>query len=181
MPSINVKIGPRRSPRPLPQDTADKGRRYSLAQRAQCLTLQTEGHPWHYIEKKTGITQTTQSHIKRRAYERGFRPNEDPRILDHYILDGKRSDRPKTIPSTAEIKLLENVKADRVGREKSNEVLAYDYEISCSTALRILKKYGLSNVKPTRKPGLNAIQKAARLTFCLEHQEWSLEDWKRII
>jgi hypothetical protein len=99
---------------PLPQDTVDNGRRYSLAQRAQRLTLQIEGHQWRYIEKKTGITQSTQSKIKKRAYERGFQPNQDPQILDHYIMDGKHSDRPKTIAPTAEKHLFENIKADRV-------------------------------------------------------------------
>jgi transposase len=147
----------------------DNGRRYSLAQRAQCLILQTEGHQWRYIEKKTGIPQSTQSKIKKRAYERGFQPNQAPQILDHYIMDGKLSGRPKTIALTAEKQLLESIKADRVGREKSSEVLAYKYEISCSTALRILHKYGLTNAKPTRKPGLNITQRATRLAFCLEH------------
>jgi Transposase len=68
-----------------------------------------------------------------------------------------------------------------VGREKSAEVLAYEHITSRSTALRILRKHGLSKVKPTRKPGLNSTQRAARLKFCLEHQEWGLEEWKRVI
>jgi hypothetical protein len=70
-------------------------------------------------------------------------------------MDGKHSDRPKNIAPTAENQLFENIKADRVGREKSSEVLAYEYKICHSTALRILYKYGLINVKPTRKPGLS--------------------------
>lgn len=82
---------------------------------------------------------------------------------------------------TTEQQLLESVKFDRSGREKSSEVLAYECGISRSSALRILHKYGLSNVKPTRKPGLNAVQRAARLAFCLDHINWTLEDWKRVI
>jgi Transposase len=83
--------------------------------------------------------------------------------------------------STAEQQLIDNVKADRAGREKSTEVLAYEYKTSRSTAVRTLHKHGLSSVKPTRKPGLSNAQRAARLDFCLKHQEWSLEEWKRVI
>jgi hypothetical protein len=43
----------------------DNGRRYSLAQRAQCITPHTDGHQWRYIEKKTGIPQSTQSKVKK--------------------------------------------------------------------------------------------------------------------
>jgi hypothetical protein len=72
-----------------------------------------------------------QLYIKKRAYERDFRLNKDPRILDHYIINNKRLNRFKVIPSIAEIKLLKNIKTDRINREKSSEFLAYKYKINC--------------------------------------------------
>lgn len=123
------------------------------------------------IEKKTGVKPSAQSHIKKRAYDRGFRPEQDPRILDRYIHDGEHTGRPKKITMATEQQLLESIKLDRSDREKSSEVLAYECQISRSSALRILHKHGLSNVKPTRKPGLNAAQKAARLAFYLHHAD----------
>jgi transposase len=167
--------------RPLPQDAVDRGHRYTIIQRVQCLKLLAEGFSGRDIEKKTGVKSSAQSHIRKRAYDRGFCPEQDPRILDYYVQDGKHTGRPKEITLTTEQRLLESVKLDRSGREKSSEVLAYECGISRSSALRILHKYGLSNVKPTRKPGLNAVQRAARLAFCLDHADWSLEDWKRVI
>jgi Transposase len=77
--------------------------------------------------------------------------------------------------------LIDSVKLDRAGREKSSEVLAYNHTIGCLSALRILYSHGLSKVKPTRKPGLNAVQRASRLGFCLDHKDWTIEDWKRVI
>jgi hypothetical protein len=77
--------------------------------------------------------------------------------------------------------LLNSVKIDRAGREKSSEVLAYKNGIGRSSALRILHNSSLSNVKPIRKPGLNTVQRASRLAFCLKHEDWTLEDWKRVI
>jgi Transposase len=119
--------------------------------------------------------------MKKKAFERGFRPDQDPRILDYYVVDGPRSGRPKEITIETEQCLLNSVRANRAGREKSSEVLAYECGISSVSALRILHKYGLNSVKPTQKPGLNPIQQKARLQFCLEHQYWTLKDWKRVI
>ena len=128
------------------------------------------------ILKQKLVSNSQHNLIKKRAYERGFRPDQDSRILEHYVKDGPRSGRPKEITLEIEQCLLDSVKADRSGREKSSEVLAYECGISYSSALRILHKYGLLNVKPTRKPGLNGRQRAARLAFCLKHQHWTLED-----
>jgi hypothetical protein len=36
-------------------------------------------------------------------------------------------------------------------------------------------------VKPTKKPGLTDKMKAARLKFCQDHADWTLEDWKNVI
>jgi transposase len=138
---------------PAPQDVVRP--KYSIAQRVQCLTLLVEGYSGREIERRTGIKPSAQTYMKKKAFDRGFRPDQDPRILDCYVEDGARSGRPKEITLETEQRLLDNVRVDRSGREKSSEVLAYECGISYSSALRILHKYGLTNVKPTRKPGLN--------------------------
>jgi len=143
--------------------------------------LLAEGFSGLDIQKKTGIKPSAQTYMKKKAFNRGFRPDQDPRILDHYVVDGVRPGRPKVITLETEQRLLESVRVDRSGREKSSEVLAYECGISYSSALRILHKYGLNSVKPTRKPGLNPKQRKARLEFCLRHQHWTLEDWMRVI
>jgi transposase len=167
--------------RPLPEDSVDRGNRYSIAQRVQCLTLLTVGFTAAAIEEKLGIPVRTVRKIRKRAEDRGFNPSKDARILEHHVQDGQRTGRPKEIDSSVEAALLASVRRDRNGREKSSEVLAYEQSISQSSALRILHKYGLNNVKPTRKPGLNKAQRAARLAFCLAHQHWTLEDFKNVI
>lgn len=154
---------------------------YSLTLRVQCLTLLTEGYPGPEIEKKTGIPRRTQLNIQKKAQERGYCPEQDGRILEHFVEDKPRSGRPKEISIEKEQELLQNVRSNRASREKSSEILAYESNISCASALRILRKHGLHSVKPTRKPGLNPTQKAARLAFALEHQDWTLEDWKNVI
>jgi Transposase len=157
------------------------GHRYTIAQRIHCLSLIVEGFSGPYIEAKTGVARSAQVKIRKKAFERGFQPDQDPRIFERYVEDGARSGRPKTITPAIEQQLLDTVRADRAGREKSSEVLAYESGISCASALRILHKHGLSSVKPTRKPGLSLQQRAARLQFCLQHAHWTLEDWKCVI
>ena len=121
----------------------------------QCLTLQAEGFSKTDIEKKTGIKRSAQTYMRQKAFERGFRPDQDPRILDKYVEDGARSGRPKEVTPEIEQTLLESVRTDRADREKSSEVLIYKQNISYLSTLRILYKHDLSNVKSTRKPSLN--------------------------
>jgi len=55
------------------------------------------------------------------------------------------------------------VRVNRAGREKSSEVLAYELDISYSSVLRMLHKGGMTNVKPTTKPGLTVAMRTIRL------------------
>ena len=72
-------------PLPLPQSTINRGHRYTIVQRVQCLTLIIEGFSGADIKAKTGVSRSAQSYIKKRAYTRGFRPKQDSRILEHYV------------------------------------------------------------------------------------------------
>lgn len=60
-------------------------------------------------------------------------------------------------------------------------MLAFEVNISASSAYRILKKAGFNNVKPTYKPGLSDKAKQKRLAFCLKYEHWMEEDWKNVI
>ena len=148
---------------PLPQGTIDRGRRYPLSLRVQCLTLLSLGFDAKFVQDQCGVPARTQKNIWKKAQSRGFDPTVDKRILDWYVQDGSRSGRPKEISAQVEANLIANVQACRAGREKSSEVLAYEASISTTSALNVLHKYGFNSVKPTRKPSLNLTQKAARL------------------
>jgi hypothetical protein len=137
-----------------PQDVVRP--KYSIAQRVQCLTLLVEGYSGREIKRRTGIKPSVQTYMKRKAFDRGFCPDQDPRILNCYVEDGAQSDRPKEITLETEQHLLDNVRVDRSGREKSSEVLAYECGISYLSALQILHKYRFINIKSTRKLGLNS-------------------------
>lgn len=167
--------------RPLPEGVVDSGHRYSIAERVQALTYLSLGYKPRQVEELIGVKERTARNILTKAKERGFDPQHSLKILEHHVEDGAKSGRPKEITKEVEKHLISLVVADRAGREKSSDVLAYESGISSSSALRILHRNRLNSVKPTRKPGLNQQQRKARLEFCLAHQDWTLEDWKRVI
>jgi hypothetical protein len=140
--------------------------RYTLAQRIHYLVLLTEGFSAAIIKKKTGIKERQQRNIRKKAYKRGFRPDKDPRILKNYIIDSARLSQPKEISEDKEEALLAVIRSNHSGREKLSEVLAYEQGISYTLALRILRKHGLSCVKPTTKPGLTII--IIIYSYCIE-------------
>ena len=137
---------------PPPKDASE----YSVLQRVQVLTLLVEGFSSSYIHCRTGVPERVQRYTKKKAIERGWNFTGGGLIHEEYVVDGKRTGAPKKITAEMEQALLDNVRKDRNGREKSSEVLAYEAGISSASTLRILQKHGLSSVKPTTKPGLNA-------------------------
>ena len=82
------------------------------------------------IKAKTRIKRLIQCYIKKRTYKRGFRLNKDSYILNYYVQNGKRSDKPKKISLEIERRLFNNVEVDRIGRKKSSKVLVYESGIS---------------------------------------------------
>jgi hypothetical protein len=102
--------------------------------------------------------------------------------LDHHIEDGKPSGRPTKQTLEAIQDVLSKVRRDRYRREKSCTQIAADLggRISDTTVWRILRAAGLRKIKPTRKPGLTLEMEKARLQFAHEHEDWTIEDWKRV-
>jgi hypothetical protein len=62
----------------------------------------TEGFSPVHIEQRTGVKERSQRNIRKKAFERGFRPNEDPRILESYVVDSDRPGRPKKVATEEE-------------------------------------------------------------------------------
>ena len=157
-----------------------QGKYHPISIRIQALALLHSGIDIEHIMAATGMSCQAIQYWDQKAKKRGFNPAIDPRILMEYVEDSRRSGRPKIAESTQNA-LIEAVKKDRDGREKSSEILAFEYLISASSAWRILKLAGFHSVKPTTKPGLTNEIKKKRLEFCLAHQDWTLEDWKNVI
>jgi transposase len=155
---------------------------YDIATRAQALTLKAMGRPNAEIQLITGMQPRTVQLLYQKALERGFDP-ETKIILNHHVDDGKRSGRPKKQTTELIQDVVSKVRRDRYGREKSCSQIAADLggRASAMTVWRILRAAGFGKTKPTRKPGLTPEMKQARLQFALDHEHWTLEDWKKVI
>jgi transposase len=149
--------------------------------RIQILGLISWGVEAKDIATKLEVPIRSIRKMIQRAKDRGFNPGSCERIRMEYAEDAKRSGRPKEITPEKEKAIIESVSKDRNGREKSSEILAYEAGISHSSVLRILKRNGFVIAKPSWKPGLTEAAKAKRLKFCLDHQHWTLDDWKNVI
>lgn len=78
------------------------------------------------------------------------------------MVDDVRPGRPRVISEDQKEALLSMIRVNRVGREKSSEVLAYELGFSYNSILRILHREGMTNVKSTTKPGLTVVMRIIR-------------------
>ena len=158
------------------------GAKYNDGVRLQVLTMVQCGFSVNHITNVTGMSKAAICALEKKAREPGYDPKISNRILLEYVTDKPRPGRPKKITTEKEAQIVEALeKADRYGREKAAWMWAWNHQISPTSMLRILHRYGFRSCKTTKKPGLNAIMRAARLELCRSHTHWTLEDWKNII
>lgn len=159
---------------------------FDIATRALIVAYKADGKSNNEITGLTGVGKSTINSIYTRAIKRGFDPAERPiKLLNKYLEDAPRSGRPSQQQQAFE-KVVDLVRRDRYGREKScadiaGELSQNGLDISASTVWRVLKKAGYKKTKPTRKPGLTKKMRKERLEWCLQHKDWTLEDWKNVI
>ena len=135
-----------------------------LAQRAQACTLLSAGLPRHVVAAKCQILVSSGQRLYREAQQRGWRPNDDVcPLLEEYIADKPRSGRPTKRTNSLKRKVVEAVRRDRYGREKTCASIADSLGVSAMTVWRVLKSLYMLKTKPTRKPGLTQGMKFARL------------------
>lgn len=154
---------------------------YSILVRAQCLTLRVTGMSAVEICRQLGPSPRQVRHWMQVAKERGYNPDNSIILKDEYLIDKHRSGRPpKLLPETVQ-EVLVHHKKDRYAREKSAAQIGFDFGVSDTYVQRLYKTNKIHKRKPTRKPGLTKAMKAARLQWCIQHQDWTLEDWKNVI
>jgi hypothetical protein len=137
-----------------------------IPQRVAVLALKAAGKPTTYIHEVIGIPISTINKILARAILRGFDPAKLPFDLRlEYIEDAPRPGRPtKQIPEIQTI-VIDKVRLDRYGREKTCTNLAGELSDTGTDISRttILRKNQFNKTKPTRKPGLMKTMKEKRL------------------
>jgi transposase len=108
----------------------------------QIFSLTARGIETKKIAAALEVPIRTIHDMIRRAKGRGFKPSPTDRIRMEFVVDAKRSGRPKEITPEIGNIVIQSVTKDRVGREKASEILAFGAGISHSSVLRILKRHG---------------------------------------
>jgi hypothetical protein len=130
------------------------GRAVPITLRVQVLVLLKVNTPIAKIIEQTGLVKSTIYRIKKITYEHGFDPAKDNVFKDEFFEDASCFGRPKIITTEVATKVLEEVKKDREGREKTSRELGYSAGISEMSVLRILHANKIRKWKPTWKPDL---------------------------
>lgn len=160
---------------------------HDVGTRLQALALLEMSIPVATICDITGISESAIYRLRTNAKTRGYNPQQSKRLVLAYIQDAPRSGRP--IKATQEVKksVVETISKNSTTRQLSTQAIidcvnkSLDIKISARTTYNILKSQGYGYFKPTYKPGLTREAKAIRLKWCLDHKDWTLEDWKNVI
>lgn len=141
----------------------------SSAQKENILSLASNGFSNRHIASKLGLGRST---IARTLHT--LLPNH------HTPLTGC----PSKLSSTDQHAVIAQIKTGKA----SNAIQARDHinsiisePVSSQTIRRVLKKHSFKAVVKKKKPLLNARHRKARLAFAQKYQEWTMEDWKRVI
>jgi hypothetical protein len=161
---------------------------YNPGTRLQALSLLEFGVLIYYIVNIIGIRESIIYRIRKRAIKRGYNPDVCKKILLYYVEDAPKTGRPDTPPHIKRL-IIDIMKQNSTTRAWSSGKIAGEVckrlgirkAISASTVYRELKDQGYSSCKQTVKPGLTDAMKKARLLWCLERKDWTLEDWKKVI
>ena len=161
------------------------GAHIDIGTRVQALTLLEIGMPVSEIIKITKVSKPSIHRLRKTALERRYAPEVCKVILAAYVEDAPKSGRPvKAIEAVEELVIStvsKNSTTCKLSCQRIADSIAPTALISARTVHRILKRRGYRALKPTYKPGLTAENKLARLKWCLDHKDWTLEDWKNVI
>src|SRR5436305_6088250 len=141
----------------------------SAAQRNHILSLLDSGHSAHQISSSTGIHHTTISKLRRqyRPYLQKCPAGRPAKLSE--------ADARYAVHLIASRKAENAVEITRTLQEITNQPL------SAQTTRRCLKNIGMKAVVKTTRPFLTKRHMRERLDFAISHQDWTVEDWKRVV
>jgi transposase len=173
---------------PLIEPSVSKAPKHSIGARIQALSFLELNMPQFEITARTGISKSWIYKLRKKALANGWNPEISGIVEVSHIEDSLRSGRPKTPQNIVNL-ILETVTTNSTTRGYSSARIAHEVSskldilnaISPKTVYNVLKENGYSSCKRTIKPGLKDDDKERRLKWCLDHEDWTLEDWKNVI
>jgi transposase len=158
----------------------------NVGTRIQALCLLEFGVHWSQIVEITGVSKASIYRLRATAIARGYKPEEDKRLLIEYVEDAPKSGRPIKATEDVKAEVVKVISKNSTTRSLTTQAIANilassNINISARTVWNILSSLGYGYFKPTTKPGLTLLAKDVRYKWCKEHEDWTLEDWKNVI
>jgi len=142
-------------------------------QRVQCIELRKSGMSYRTIGKNLGISRASVQRALERFEEIGG------------FQDRHRSGRPKKL-NEQKLCILKHLTQDDDNQSsiheltiKLNELL--EKPICRRTVLNYLQRYSFEYNIKLKKPSLKKQHREARLQWCLDHSNWTINDWKQVL
>ena len=144
-------------------------RSISSAQKENIIVLASNGQSTHKIASSLGVSQPTVVRVLQNLL-----PNHQ----------SPHSGRPSKLSATSERVIITQITTGKVANavqatKHINSIISNP--VSSQTVCRVLKQHSLKAVTKKKKPLLSAVHRKKRLAFALKYQNWTVEDWKRVI
>lgn len=110
--------------------------KFSIATRAQAMTLRHCGYSFKNIELQTGISERQLQHIIRTAKKHGYDAEKSFRLEDEHFPDGHKTGRPRKFTEEQAEALIAAAAPNEDGTKKTNAVLAKEFGVSERTVRR---------------------------------------------
>ena len=141
----------------------------SAAQCNHILSLLEAGQSAHQISDSTGIHTSTISRLCRKHHpylpkSSGGRP---PKLSSSNIRHG--------------ICLISSGKAENAVQVTKALKEIINQPLSAQTTQRYLRETGMKAVVKRKRPLLTKHHRKERLDFAISHQDWTMEDWKKVV
>lgn len=140
----------------------------TTAQRNRILALLDRGDSAYKIKTLTGFSVASVSHIRSQ-----YRP-------DLPVSTGGRPRKLSTANISYAVRLITSHKAENATQVTRSLQEFVEGSVSTKTVRRALRSAGLRPVVKCKWPSLTKRHKRERMDFALAHENWTLEDWKRV-
>jgi transposase len=141
----------------------------STAQHSSVVSLLNEDYSQHQIQAKTGLGKGTIGRISKE-------------------VEGNKENNPAGRPSKLSTRDKKTIIRQITNGKLDNAVQATKFinsiisdPVSTQTVQRILKEDGLYSSTKKKVPMLKASHRQQRLKFARDHENWTVEDWKRVL
>ena len=135
----------------------------------RAISLLKQGKSVREVEGVTGLSKSTVGRLRK----------------THCVgLEKPKAGRPKVLSAADERYCVRQVTKNRMSSAtKVAKELEKDTgrKVSAETVCRTLRKAGLGAIEKPKKPLLSAKNIRKRLSWCMAHKDWTIDDWKRVV